>query len=508
MKKSPLSRREFLKLSTFTSMAGLLSLTRNAHLPQNNTGGESNIIIILLDALSAKHISLYGHPRETMPNLESFAKVSTVFHQHHSAGNFTAPSTASLLTGTYPWTHRNLHLNGSITREYVGKNIFSVLPQTYTTFGYTQNPFVEILLDQFKADLDRHPLMAEGSLIDKKILQRNENYQIGFLSEEIIRGEFAPYKPALFFGTLIDIIQELIFNLRKKQYEKEYILIPNNETGLSFVLEETFQWVFDSIQTIPAPFFAYYHLFPPHGPYTPTNEFLDYFDDDLTPIQKPEHVFSTGESAEVLKSYSHSYDQYIAHTDDELGHLLDNLKTAGYFENSYILVTSDHGEIFERGIHGHTNQVFFEPLLRIPLVIHQPGQNDREDVDTPTSIVDILPTVCQITGQPVPDWVEGKILPGFENTQPELERAIFFVEAKENSKFLPLTKATTGLIKWPYKLVHYFGYELLEDGFELFHLEDDPEELNNLYEELPVIAQSMQNELRERQTAADKPHQR
>jgi arylsulfatase A-like enzyme len=70
-----------------------------------------NVIIILFDALCAFNLSAYGYPRQTSPNMERFASRATVYHNHHSAGNYTTPSTASLFTSTYPWTHRALNLN-------------------------------------------------------------------------------------------------------------------------------------------------------------------------------------------------------------------------------------------------------------------------------------------------------------------------------------------------------------------------------------------------------------
>ena len=57
---------------------------------------------------------MYGYPRQTMPNVEQFAKNAIVYHRHYSAGTFTVPGTASLLTGLHPWSHRALTLGGEI----------------------------------------------------------------------------------------------------------------------------------------------------------------------------------------------------------------------------------------------------------------------------------------------------------------------------------------------------------------------------------------------------------
>ncbi len=81
------SRRDFLKIAG-AAFAGLLTSGRT--LPTRAADGKQpNIIIILWDAFSAKHLSLYGYPRLTTPNLDAFAQSSTVFHNHYSGGNFT-----------------------------------------------------------------------------------------------------------------------------------------------------------------------------------------------------------------------------------------------------------------------------------------------------------------------------------------------------------------------------------------------------------------------------------
>ena len=97
---SKLNRREFLKISaaltasaTFSDVSPVLS-ARDA-----GASGKPNILVFVFDAMSARHLSLYGYSHETTPNLEKFAERATVYHQHYSGGNFTSAGTASMLTG-------------------------------------------------------------------------------------------------------------------------------------------------------------------------------------------------------------------------------------------------------------------------------------------------------------------------------------------------------------------------------------------------------------------------
>ena len=99
-----ISRRDFLKLLGVASASALAS--KNVLSLKVSDNNKPNIIIILLDAFSAKHLSLYGYPRLTTPNIDAFAQYSTVYHNHYSGGNFTTCGTASMLTGMIPWKHR------------------------------------------------------------------------------------------------------------------------------------------------------------------------------------------------------------------------------------------------------------------------------------------------------------------------------------------------------------------------------------------------------------------
>ena len=114
-----INRRNFLKLSSLIPLATPLIGASNPIGPSHKTSPETpNILIVIFDALSARNISLYGYHRATMPNLARFAERATVYHNHYSAGNFTTVGTASILTGTYPWTHRAIHIYGTTLDAY------------------------------------------------------------------------------------------------------------------------------------------------------------------------------------------------------------------------------------------------------------------------------------------------------------------------------------------------------------------------------------------------------
>jgi len=163
-----LSRRDFLKTLSLFSLAALVPASVRSLL-ENRAGarGYPNVIILVFDTLSARNMSVYGYVRRTSVNLERFAERSTVFHNHNSGGNFTSPGTATIFTGTYPWTHRAINQSGLILRSLLPHNIFSAFGGQYNKFAFAQNVWADYLVSQFEKEIDIHLLPASFSLADK-----------------------------------------------------------------------------------------------------------------------------------------------------------------------------------------------------------------------------------------------------------------------------------------------------------------------------------------------------
>jgi arylsulfatase A-like enzyme len=175
--------------------------------------------------------------------------------------------------------------------------------------------------------------------------------------------------------------------------------------------------------------------------------------------------------------------------DQEFNRLFRFLEDQGVLENTWIVLTSDHGEMFERGITGHITPVLFNPLMEIPLMIFPPGQQERIDVHSRTSAIDVLPTLAQVTGQPAPLWTEGHVLPPFDQAYEDDPPDVIGVRAKGIEKDEPIFRGTFMIIRDGFKGIFYMGYdgkiEKWGDYVELYDLDNDPDELENLAEELP-----------------------
>lgn len=490
------SRRDFLKVLAATPAAYALSrlLPKPGLRAAAQASGKPNVIVLLFDALSASNLSLYGYHRKTTPNLERFAERANDYRAHYATANFTVPGTASLLTGLYPWTHRGINLSGLVRRSLVHDNIFETFGAEYDRLAFGQNIMAENLLNQFRAEInDWLPSSAFSllSMVPSEEFARDPNTAYQALDHFLF--DFVDAPGSLMFG----LGQRAVFE-RLKRFKKDFPrgLPQPHEYPLVYRLQDVFNGLMDTIDRLQEPHFSYLHIFSPHEPYTARRDFIGIFNDGWTSIQKPESPFSEGESFHSMEQNRVWYDEYVANVDYEFGRFLDHLEQKGALGNTWLVVTSDHGEMFERGLKGHVNSLLYEPLVRVPLLISAPGQTAGKSIEIPTSAVDVMPTLLAATGHAVPPWVEGTLLPELGG-EASPDRPVYMIEAKSSSAFGKLTQATFAMRKGPYKTTLYRGYDAFggKDSFELYDVVKDPEEMQDLYSTQPDLAGTLRAEL-------------
>jgi arylsulfatase A-like enzyme len=504
---SKINRRDFLKLSMALPAAAAVSKIAPSLLTThvNQSGRLPNIIVIVLDTMSAKNLSLYGYQRKTTPNFERFAQRASVYHAHHSGGNFTVPGTASILTGMYPWTHRAINHSGFIARELTQRNIFRAVGESYTRFAFSQNLWAVHLLAQFPDVIDQFLPPTSFSLTRQVIGEKfTRDLKAAYLSMDEFLFWDDNATPSLIFG----VPERAVFTYQSIHSEDHNTEYPSGLPGTTLIpiyfrLEDLFDGVLSTIRSLTSPFLAYIHLWGVHLPYRPHQRFYNIFQEGWYPREKPRHILGGKNSFQFQLKKLKRYDEYIASIDFEFGRLIDQLEQDGTLDNSYVCLTADHGESFERGTQGHTTPLLFEPLIHIPLMVSAPGQQERVDVYAPTNSVDILPTLASIAGQAIPEWCEGQALPGLGGSL-DTQRVTFTVETKSTPTWGSMDKASVAMRQNKYKLVYYKGHDY--NFFELYDIDSDPEELENLYEKLPAVAKVMQEELLYRFNLANQPY--
>ena len=521
--KDRITRRDFLKLAglfpiSITAPRFMDSLQRLGAAQSN----QQNILVIVFDAWSAYHLALYGYQRETTPNITRLADRAVVYHSHYAGGNYTTPGTASLLTGTLPWRHRAFQPGARIPEPLVPDNIFTAF-ENYHRITYSHNLWANILLRQFRDDLETYIPKSKYFLTEEQsgserdfFLSSDKSIQALFCNDEdislvswirAIESGQEGYAYSLFLSPIYQGYRNRYYQARFSHLKELFPRgIPRDDYG-DFLLEDAINGLGDVLTTTPQPFMGYFHFWPPHAPYNTHRDFINHFYQDgyKAPV-KPLDLF--GDNGPKTKNRT-EYDEHILYIDREFGRLYDRLETNGLLENTWIILTSDHGEMFERGIEGHRTPVLYESIIRVPLLIFEPGQTARTDIYENTSAADILPTLLHITGQQPANWTEGEVLPPFAPVEADPERSVYSVQAEKSEQYGPLTIATLSVRKGDYKLMYFFGYEELGsegERVELYNIKDDPEELNNLYGVEKKIGQELLDELKSKLKEVNLPY--
>jgi arylsulfatase A-like enzyme len=347
MANSKLNRRQVLKRGLWGGLtAGLGSSLWLSGCSKRSSGKRPNVILIVVDTLRADHVSCYGYERNTTPNIDKLAGAGILFKKAISAAPWTLPSVATILTSQYP-----------------------------CVLGIRDRP---VVIDK------RYPLLTE-------VLKLYDYRTCGVFSHALL-------SPRLGFGRGFDV-----YDNQTSPFRREGISSPAvHQSALSFLREVRGQ-----------PFFLFLHYFDPHYNYVLHSEYNYYpsyngtvrSNHPIVDLWRMRHSLS----ADDLQYLVSLHDSEIAFTDEHIGKLLAGLKKQGLYDNSIIIVTSDHGEEFmERGWIGHCTTLYQE-LLHVPLIVKLPELNFRI-VESPVGLIDVMPTVLRYLGYKIPDGVEGRAL--------------------------------------------------------------------------------------------------
>jgi arylsulfatase A-like enzyme len=387
-----------------------------------------------------------------------------------------------------------------VAEDCLGRDLFRAFSDAgYHTTAYSHNHLVYYLLHQFRQDIEEYKRLSDLFLVNAEISDNLffDDYPTAVQDEFLIRG----FHPGLSISLWLSFLDQLVWRIRTRPiaeaYRDEFPRgLPESANSGYFTLEDAIDWLKERLLNAPKPFLIYFHVYPPHGPYNTRNQFVDLFDDGWTPVPKESFPLGRGHDEQTMNETRRRYDEFIAYVDAEFGRLYDFMAQNGILDDTHVILTTDHGEMFERGVQGHETPALYDPIIHIPLIISGPNQTQREDVYSFTSSVDLLPTLLHTAGLPVPEWCEGQILPTFGDQDVDTDRSIFSVEAKRNWKYAPLQIGTVALIKDQYKLIHHFGYGGdYTHQFEMYDLANDREELVDMYSSVNPTASNLRHEL-------------
>ena len=348
-----------------------------------------NVLLIVADQVVPFLTSAYGDPVAHTPNLERLARKGVRFDAAYTPAPLCSPARASLMTG------RDASLIGCFDNA-------SVLPADVPTIGhYLTNAGYDTVLsgkmhfvgpDQLHGFRNRMTTDVFPAGVDwVPVIDENGNFPAGGHARH-----YAAPDPGVRDWTMFMAYDDET-QLRALHYLRDRSLRP---------LGEPFAMVV-----------SYHH---PHDPFHVPQRFWDLYDGVDIPLPSiPADIEATYSAMDRWANEAHGTSDYdlddpdslrtlrrayyaaLSYVDEKVGELLDALELTAELRNTVVIFTSDHGDMLaERGM--VQKRCFYEWSARIPLSITFPdGSHAGRVVDAPVSLIDILPTILDISGVPV-----------------------------------------------------------------------------------------------------------
>lgn len=418
-----------------------------------------DIYLITIDALRAEDLSVYRYDRPTTPNLQRFAQRSFTFENFVANSNLTTPTTTSIETGKLPWSHRVFQLGGFLRDSARQETLPALLRrQGYYTAMISANmyasPFCHGTQKSYDA-VEFAPALGTGGVWMSNPAGIDGQCTI-FLS--LLRR----------LGSLSGFVYKLIWH--RYPFPAE----PVFDRARSLVESH------DDSQ----PMFVWTHIFPPHDPYWPPAPYRMRFAPREGLVQIRGGRLPSGSTASELRA---QYDEMILYADHVVGDYLDWLDRTGRLDRAIVIVTADHGESFEHGWFLHGGLYIHSGLIHIPLLIHLPDQQRSRSVSQPAQQADLLPTLLDLVGAPVPNWTDGTSLrPALEGKQLP-QRHVFSMVLEPDSVFHPISKGILAAMDEEFKYVlHLDSQQQALYGYKTDHSEE-----HDLTQSDPEVAKRM-----------------
>jgi choline-sulfatase len=428
----------------------------------STAGRPANILVIMVDQLSAKALRLYGGRTARTPNLDRLAEEGTVFLNAYSNSPLCAPARFVLMSGQLP-SRIGAYDNAAEFRSEIPTFAHYLRVQGYATILSGKMHFVGAdQLHGFESRLttDIYPADFGWTPDAENPDERFDWWMHNMLS--VKQAGVAEYTNQLEFDD----------ETGHRAVQKLYDLARGTE-GRPFCLVTSFTHPHD-------PYAArqrYWDRYQPSEIEMPTVPAMSY--EELDPHSRRLYKAAAMDDYEIteedVRNARRAYFANIAYLDDWIGSLLRTLEETGRLDDTAILVTSDHGDMVgERGL--WYKMSFFEWSSRVPLLLRLPGERGGRRVETPVSLLDVLPTLLDIAtdgADPVAHAapLDGhSLLPLISRQEPRT----VYGEYMGEGTVAPLIMIRRG----EHKYVH-----CEVDPPQLYDLVNDPDELHNLAED-------------------------
>ncbi len=465
------------------------------------TGVLPNIVFIWIDTLRADSLGSYGYTRNTSPNIDNLAKESVVFKNNFTPHTVTLSSFMSIITGLYPFSHGVLH----IAKDKLSKKIKTLAEilkiHGYSTYWYgPDDPHLDPKVGfgrgfDFIGKFDKKLAVGRTKIL-KTIEQNKKNpfflnfhsYHVHspYIPSEKYKYRFTVHKDIGVLASLDEIIKSTLEKIQRGVLYKQGFTY--KVFGPDLVKKMASADLFHS-DHITSTIRVVEFLKTKNLHYKYDEIFNRVYESSISPAKK--------ETIEYAKAL---YDAEILEFDTEIiGPVIEKLKELGIYDDTMIIICSDHGEEFgEHGGTGHGKSLYDE-VARVPLIIKIPGSKKGIEINELSQTVDIMPTVLSLLNIPTPHHSQGISFSPLINSNGE------FTPRKYIYGQMPYFKSIRSKI-WKF---HVFrGYQSLSwlseemetfifGSKQLFNLQKDPKEQINLYSKEADIRDELKNLLNE-----------
>jgi iduronate 2-sulfatase len=463
-----------------------------------------NVLFISIDDLRPT-LGVYGDTIAISPNIDQLAAEGMVFREAFCQSAVCAPSRASLMTGLRPDSTRVWHL-GDKFRE-INPEIVT-MPQYFSKHGYhTVNIgkiFHNYMPDSVSWD---EPDLRPARYVRKDWLGRDG--ETFYISEKVNASQKRK--------------RDSLLELKPIRYADGW------NTGPAWEAADVHDTMYyDGAQTELAkstltrlakshkPFYLGLGYFRPHLPFAVPKKYWDLYNSDSiprpanpeipedAPIQSmnsmyelrhydgfghiPHPTQSIPLHTDTVRLLRHGYYASVSYVDALLGDLFTHMKKIGIYENTIIVVWGDHG--WKLGDHNSWGKMTnYNIDLKVPVIIRYPGhKNPGTQTDGITELVDLFPTLCELAGIDIPEYLQGvSLVPLIENPHRIWKSAAFSqfhrrpkVSADGNRYMgYSLNTRKYHYIEW-YTWDHITGNRGTLEGVELYDRVNDPYETVNI----------------------------
>lgn len=336
-------------------------------------------IVVLMDTLRRDQLGCYNEASTCKtPNIDAFAKESCRFDQHYVGSMPCMPARRDIFTGRLNFLERSW---GPIEISD------TTLPNVLFKQGKIRSHMITDHAHYFRIG--------------------GENYCQQFNTYEFFRGQESdpwvsliddPWMPQEYYG---DVKRQYQCNRKKFQKEEDYSSVQCFEAAMDWVDQNTGA----------KDFFLMVETFDPHEPFDVPQSYLDLYEDDYQGphFDLPMYHKIDEETDEAMVHLRKRYQALITMTDHHFGRFLQKLKDQHMYEDTMIILTTDHGYCLgERSYIGKNYMPAYQELANIPLVIHFPnGEHAGKHISQITQNIDLMPTILDYQQVEVPASVTG-----------------------------------------------------------------------------------------------------